>query len=217
MGSIPMSEVTRITLVRHGETEWNVSGRWQGHADAPLTAHGEAQAKALGERFRKAKFDSCYTSDLGRAVHTSRLIGAPSALHFETDERLRERDLGIMQGLTTEEMLEQCPDAYESFRNKGPDYLIPEGESFRQFSERCISVIEDFSDRHVGQSLLAVTHGGVLGAIFRHVIGLSLDSPRRYALLNCSVNVIEKKDGDWNLLHWGDVNHIDQDMALDDA
>lgn len=212
-----MSEFTRITLVRHGETEWNVSGRWQGHADAPLTAHGEAQAKALGERFRKAKFDSCYTSDLGRAVHTSRLIGAPSALYFETDERLRERDLGIMQGLTREEMLEQCSDIYESFRNKGPDYLIPKGESFRQFSKRCVSAIEDFSDRHVGQSLLIVTHGGVLGAIFRHVIGLSLDSPRRYALLNCSVNVIEKKDGDWSLLHWGDVNHIDQDMALDDA
>ncbi|MBT7742290.1 MAG: histidine phosphatase family protein, partial [Opitutae bacterium] len=142
---------------------------------------------------------------------------APSALHFETDERLRERDLGIMQGLTTEEMLEQCPDIYESFRNKGPDYLIPKGESFRQFSERCVSVIEDFSDRHVGQSLLVVTHGGVLGAIFRHVIGLSLDSPRRYALLNCSVNVIEKKDGEWNLLHWGDVNHLGQDRALDDA
>ena len=217
MGSIPMSGIIRITLVRHGETEWNVSGRWQGHADAPLTAHGKAQAKALGERLADEKFDSCYTSDLGRAIHTSRLIGASSALHFETDERLRERDLGIMQGLTTEEMLEQCPDAYESFRNNGPDFLIPKGESFRQFSKRCVSVIEDFSDRHVGQSLLVVTHGGVLGAIFRHVIGLSLNSPRRYALLNCSVNVIEKKDGDWNLLHWGDVNHIDQDMALDDA
>ncbi|MBT7741738.1 MAG: histidine phosphatase family protein, partial [Opitutae bacterium] len=129
-----MSHITRITLVRHGETEWNVSGRWQGHADAPLTPHGEAQAKALGERLTNAKFHTCYTSDLGRTVHTSRLIGAPSALHFETDERLRERDLGIMQGLTTEEMLEQCPDIYESFRNKGPDYLIPKGESFRQFS-----------------------------------------------------------------------------------
>ena len=87
MGSIPMSEIIRITLVRHGETEWNVSGRWQGHADAPLTAHGEAQAKALGERLADEKFDSCYTSDLGRAVRTSRLIGASSALHFETDER----------------------------------------------------------------------------------------------------------------------------------
>jgi probable phosphoglycerate mutase len=212
-----MSQVTRITLVRHGETEWNVSGRWQGHADAPLTIHGQTQARALGERFRDATFDACYTSDLGRAVHTSKLIADPSAMDFEIDERLRERGLGIMQGLTTTEMLDQCPDVYESFRNNGPDYLIPEGESFRQFNERCVNAIEDFSIRHSGKSILVVTHGGVLGAIFRHVIGLSLDSPRRYALLNCSVNVIEKKDGDWSLLHWGDVSHLPEGESLDDA
>jgi probable phosphoglycerate mutase len=212
-----MSQVTRITLVRHGETEWNVSGRWQGHADAPLTIHGQTQARALGERFRDATFDACYTSDLGRAVHTSKLIADPSAMDFEIDERLRERGLGIMQGLTTAEMLDQCPDVYESFRNNGPDYLIPEGESFRQFNERCVNAIEDFSIRHSGKSILVVTHGGVLGAIFRHVIGLSLDSPRRYALLNCSVNVIEKKDGDWSLLHWGDVSHLPEGESLDDA
>jgi probable phosphoglycerate mutase len=212
-----MSQVTRITLVRHGETEWNVSGRWQGHADAPLTIHGQTQARALGERFRDATFDACYTSDLGRAVHTSKLIADPSAMDFEIDERLRERGLGIMQGLTTAEMLDQCPDVYESFRNNGPDYLIPEGESFRQFNERCVNAIEDFSIRHSGKSILVVTHGGVLGAIFRHVIGLSLNSPRRYALLNCSVNVIEKKDGDWSLLHWGDVNHLPEGESLDDA
>ena len=211
-----MSHITRITLVRHGETEWNVSGRWQGHLDAPLTPHGEAQAKALGERLKGGTFDACYTSDLGRAVHTSRLIGAPSALHFETDERLRERDLGVIQGLTTSEMLDQCPDVYDSFRNNGPDYLVPEGESFRQFSKRCVSAIEDFSDRHVGHSLLVVTHGGVLGSIFRHVVGLSLDAPRRYALLNCSVNVIEKKNGDWSVLHWGDVSHLGDSDSLDD-
>ena len=212
-----MSQVTRITLVRHGETEWNVSGRWQGHADAPLTIHGQTQARDLGERFRGITFDACYTSDLGRAVHTSKLIADPSAMDFEIDERLRERGLGIMQGLTTAEMLDQCPDVYESFRNNGPDYLIPEGESFRQFNERCVNAIEDFSIRHSGKSILVVTHGGVLGAIFRHVIGLSLDSPRRYALLNCSVNVIEKKDGDWSLLHWGDVSHLPEGESLDDA
>ncbi|MBC8348524.1 MAG: histidine phosphatase family protein [Verrucomicrobia bacterium] len=212
-----MSQVTRITLVRHGETEWNVSGRWQGHADAPLTIHGQTQARALGERFRDATFDACYTSDLGRAVHTSKLIADPSAMDFEIDERLRERGLGIMQGFTTAEMLDQCPDVYESFRNNGPDYLIPEGESFRQFNERCVNAIEEFSIRHSGKSILVVTHGGVLGAIFRHVIGLSLDSPRRYALLNCSVNVIEKKDGGWSLLHWGDVSHLPEGESLDDA
>jgi len=211
-----MSQITRITLVRHGETEWNLSGRWQGHLDAPLTAHGEAQAKALGERFKGGTFDACYTSDLGRAVHTSELIGGPSSLHFETNERLRERDLGIIQGLTTAEMLDRFPEVYHSFHNDGPNYLVPDGESFQQFQERCVNVVEDLSNRHLGQSLLVITHGGFLGAIFRHVIGLSLDSPRRFALLNCSVNVIEQKNETWSMLHWGDVNHLPQGDSLDD-
>ena len=86
-----MSQITRITLVRHGETEWNISGRWQGHLDAPLTVHGQAQAKALGERFKEKTFDACYTSDLGRAVRTSDLVGGPSSLHLQLMEKLKPK------------------------------------------------------------------------------------------------------------------------------
>lgn len=208
---------SKFTLVRHGETEWNLSGRWQGHADAPLSERGIAQARCLGERFGDGSFDAFYVSDLGRAVRTAELLSKPSGLSFTTDERLRERDLGILQGLTTAEMLERCPVVYDSLRNAGPDYILPEGESFRQFHERCVEALEDLADRHAGGHMLVVTHGGVLGAAFRYVTGIPLDAPRRYTVLNCSVNMVEKSDGNWNLINWGDVSHLREMDSLDDA
>lgn len=208
---------TKVFLVRHGETEWNLSGRWQGHLDAPLTERGEDQARCLGERLQKETFDACFVSDLGRAVKTSEIAGAPSALVFERDERIRERDLGVIQGMTTAEMLDSCPDVYHSFRNDGPDYVLPEGESFRQFQQRCIDALEDFASRHPGGRLLVISHGGVLGAIFRHVTGIPLGAPRRFLLMNCSVNIVEKDEKDWTLRSWGDVSHLKDLESLDDS
>ena len=176
-----------------------------------------AQARALGERLRQESFDACYTSDLGRALRTAQLIVGPSGMRFETDERLRERDLGVMQGLTTEEMLEHCPDVYDSFRNAGPDYIVPEGESFRQFHERCVKALKDYAERHIYGRVILVTHGGVLGAILRYVTCIPLKAPRRYVLLNGSVNVVDNVGGHWNMLQWGDVSHLRNLESLDDA
>ncbi len=211
-----MASKTTIYLVRHGETEWNLSGRWQGHADSPLTERGETQARALGERFKLQRFDGCFVSDLGRAVRTADLVLGPSRINYETDERLRERDLGVMQGLTTKEMEERCSEIYQSFRQNGPDYQIPEGESFRQFYLRSADALEDYVNRHNGGRVLLVTHGGVLGAIFRYVAQVPLEAPRGYVLLNCSVNVVDKQGDSWNLLQWGDVSHLNELDSLDD-
>lgn len=211
-----MSTKSNFTLVRHGETEWNLSGRWQGHADAPLSERGEAQAQALGKRFKTESFDACYASDLGRAVRTAKLALGPAGMSFETDDRLRERDLGVMQGLTTSEMVQRCPEVYDSFRNAGPDYVIPDGESFRQFHDRCVEALEDYAERHAGERVLIITHGGVLGSIFRYVAHIPLEAPRGYVLLNCSVNVVDKLGDSWNLLHWGDVSHLHDLESLDD-
>ena len=100
-----MQSKTEVILIRHGETEWNLSGRWQGHADSPLSNRGIKQAEALGKRMLKEKLDLFYSSDLERARHTSLLVGGPSSWHAEFKESLRERDLGVLEGLTTDEML----------------------------------------------------------------------------------------------------------------
>lgn len=212
-----MSKTTEVTLIRHGETEWNLSGRWQGHADSPLSERGVAQAEALGKRMKPGDFDFLYSSDLGRAMDTSRLLGSPSGWEAIPREDLRERDLGVLEGLTTEEMLEREPEVYHSFRNEGPGYVPPGGESFTQFCERCANAVEQISATHEGSKIGIVAHGGVLGAFFRYAMNIPLDAGRNFVLLNCSLNRFEKKENGWNLLSWGDVAHLGGMDSLDDA
>lgn len=214
---VGMTSNTQVILIRHGETEWNLSGRWQGHADSPLSERGIKQAEALGQRMIGEDIDYFYSSDLERACHTSRLIGNPSGWAASLLKSFRERDLGVLEALTTEEMLEKQPEEYDAFRNLGPDYQVPEGESFQQFYERCSIALEDLANRHSGQSIGVVTHGGVLGAIFRYVLNIPLDAERNFVLLNCSVNRLEKTANGWNLVSWGDVAHLDGLDSLDDA
>jgi len=212
-----MSTTTSVTLIRHGETEWNLSGRWQGHADSPLSERGVAQAEALGKRMKSDDFDFFYSSDLGRAMHTSRLVGGPSGWEVILREDLRERDLGVLEALTTEEMLESEAEIYRSFRNDGPEYVPPGGESFKQFCDRCSKAVEAIALAHEGAKIGIVTHGGVLGALFRYVLNVPLEKERNFVLLNCSLNRIEKKDNVWNLVSWGDIAHLEGMDCLDDA
>ena len=209
--------MTEIILIRHGETEWNLSGRWQGHADSALSPRGIAQAQALSERMSKEDVDAVYASDLERAQHTARLAGSEANWTFSLMPELRERDLGVLEGLTTDEMLIEHPDVYRSFREDGPEYQPPGGESFKQFYDRCSSAIEKLTLLHSGKKIVAVTHGGVLGAIFRYVLRIPLDADRNFVLLNCSLNRIQKDGGRWNLVSWGDVAHLEGLDTLDDA
>ena len=212
-----MQTKTEVILIRHGETEWNLSGRWQGHADSPLSNRGIEQAEALGKRMLNEKLDCFYSSDLERARHTSRLVGGPSGWEAEFMESLRERDLGVIEGLTTDEMLEKYPQEYQSFRNDGPEYQVPGGESFRQFYERCSGALEEVAVRNPGKKIGVVTHGGFLGAIFRYVLNIQLDAERNFVLLNCSLNRLEKTESGWNLVSWGDVAHLEGLDSLDDV
>ena len=209
--------MTEIILIRHGETEWNLSGRWQGHADSALSPRGIAQAESLSTRMAKEIVDHVYASDLERAQHTSRLVGSEANWSFTLMPELRERDLGVLEGLTTDEMLVKHPDVYRSFREDGPDYQPPGGESFEQFCDRCSSAIEELARLHPGKKIVAVTHGGVLGAIFRYVLRIHLDAGRNYVLLNCSLNRIQKDGDRWNLVSWGDVAHLEGMASLDDS
>ena len=212
-----MQSKTEVILIRHGETEWNLSGRWQGHADSPLSTRGIQQAEALGQRMLKETLDCFYSSDLERARHTSSLVGGPSERNPEFMESLRERDLGVLEGLTTEEMKVEYPQEYKSFRNDGPEYQVPGGESFKQFYDRCSGALEEVASRNPGKKIGVVTHGGFLGAIFRYVLNIPLDAERNFVLLNCSLNRLEKTESGWNLVSWGDVAHLEGLDSLDDA
>jgi 2,3-bisphosphoglycerate-dependent phosphoglycerate mutase len=199
---------TQLIIVRHGQTEWNIKGIRQGHLDSPLTAKGVIQAHALGERLASEKFSALYSSDLGRAMQTAEAIAERTGHRIFTDARLRERHLGVFQGLNAIEIAERYPEERRLLRTQGPDYVIPRGESMRQQVERNVAYLDELARKHAGETIVVVTHGGVVSGFFRHTLAIPLDAPRRFEFVNAGLNVFAHDEGYWMLLTWGDVSHL---------
>jgi broad specificity phosphatase PhoE len=160
----------RILLVRHGESTWNASARWQGRADPPLTDTGQRQAAAAAEAL--GAVDAIVASTLQRAHHTavilSELLGV-GPVHL--DERLVERDAGEWTGLTMAEIDERYPGARQEWRTP------PGFETDDALLERLVPVLTELGEVFPGGSVVAVTHGGVIFALARHLAGTAARIP----------------------------------------
>jgi len=214
--------VTELYLIRHGETEWNRAGLWQGHKDSPLTENGIEQAESLAERFVKDKitFDAVYSSDLERAHHTCRILTTPFPGHGEQiilEPGLRERALGPLEGLTLEEIKKKFPEDAARHAAGDPQYRPEGGESWADTFARSCHYLREIVRRHDGQRVLAVSHGGVLGMALRDALGLNLLPPRRFQLPNTGLNVFEFEDHNWRLRTWGDTAHLKNVTILDEV
>jgi len=208
-------ERTQVIIVRHGETLWNFKGIRQGHLDSPLTESGVAQASALGERLKRERFSALYSSDLGRAVETARRIAVLTGHEIFTDPRLRERHLGIFQGLTADEMKQKYPEEYQLNRSRSPNYVIPGGESIVQQVTRNIAYLTEVAEKHPSETIVVVTHGGVLSGLFRHTFSIPFAAPRRFEFVNAGLNTFVYQGGDWFLQTWGDVSHLEPGARSD--
>jgi probable phosphoglycerate mutase len=199
---------TRLIMVRHGQTEWNLKGIRQGHLDSALTERGVNQAKALGSRLVHESFSALYSSDLGRAVETAKTIAAMTGHEVITDSRLRERNLGIFQGLSSEEIKEKYPEEYRLHRTLGPEYVIPGGESVHQQVRRNVEYLTWIAEKHPAETIVVVSHGGVLSGFFRHTLSIPFTAPRRFEFVNAGLNVFVYDGADWLLQTWGDISHL---------
>jgi probable phosphoglycerate mutase len=211
------SRTTTLFAVRHGETEWNLAGRQQGHLDSPLTQTGIEQAHALADSLLGRGIEVIYSSDLGRAAQTAAIIGAKLDLSVTIDRRLRERDLGLMQGKTRSEFREQYPEEFTAFASRDPDYVPPGGESARQRLERSVACCVELAARYPDGTILIVTHGGVLMGLLHHTLGIPLNAPRRFSLFNAAVNSFSVCGDSWRLNTWGDISHLRGTTTLDHA
>lgn len=207
---------TELILLRHGETEWNSENRLQGHRDSALSREGLRQADALAARLASVAFSALYSSDLGRALETARRIAARTGHAVVSDSRLRERGLGILEGLTREEARQRHPEVFASYSEGGPDYVVPEGESTAQRLGHALECLEELGARHRGGRLVVVTHGGVLSLLLRHSLGIPPSTPRAFSVLNAGWNQFDDHGGTLRLVTWGDVTHL-QDVSRDDT
>ena len=200
---------TRLVVVRHGETRWNVASRIQGHADSPLTAVGEAQAAAIAARLATERFDRLVSSDLGRALATARAIAGRTGHAVVADARLRERNYGVAEGLTYGEIGVHYPEVFSRVRDTDPDYVVPGGESRRQLFERVRDAFEGLAREHDGLRVAVVCHGGVLAALYRHVRAIPVSAPQAIPIPNASYNALAFESGAWTVEAWADTAHLE--------
>jgi broad specificity phosphatase PhoE len=199
-----------IYLIRHGRTEWNVTGRWQGHLDVPLDSTGRQQAQRLARRLSDegTRFGAFYASDLSRAWETAQAVGAALGMAPAAEPALREIDLGAWAGKTRAEIAEQFPAEWGKLQT---DEDIPRGggETFAGFQQRVLDWLERAADKHAGGRICAVTHGGCIRAAALHALGWTwADRERVPPIENGSINILERADGAWRILRMNDVEGI---------
>lgn len=208
---------TELIIIRHGETAWNLEDRMQGHSDSDLTPLGVRQAEAVAARLADERIDAIHASDLGRATRTAGVLAQAKGLTVVPEPSLRERNMGIFQGMAFPEIRQRHPDEYAQFASRRPEYVIPSGESMTQCHDRVIAGLQAIADRYPGRKLAIVTHGGPLSAAFRHTMGLPVNSTRHWSLFNASINRFAVQEKTWQLILWGDLTHLDGLMTRDDS
>ena len=206
---------TRICLVRHGETEWNAERRIQGQIDIGLNATGVRQAEAAGRWLKTAGIAALYSSDLQRAWRTAQAIGQALALVPVGVPEMRERRYGIFEGLTYAQAAEKFPVGYAAFEGRNADYAFENGESLQIMFDRVTGKLSELAQRHAGERIAIVVHGGVLDVINRFVRGNPLEMPRDFLIPNAGINWISAFNGRWTVETWGETAHL-VDGALDE-
>ncbi|HLY94218.1 MAG TPA: histidine phosphatase family protein [Gaiellaceae bacterium] len=166
--------MTTLLLVRHGETDWNAEGKLQGHTDRPLNDYGRRQASTLADRLAGEDIAAIYSSDLARAKETAEIVGARVGVPVVVDPDLREKNWGTWEGLTGDERLT----------------VEFEGETTEAHRDRTLRAIARIVERHPGERVVVVTHGGSVRRIQAAVSGFALP-----VIENCSVWAVAHEDG----------------------
>ncbi|MBU3548433.1 MULTISPECIES: histidine phosphatase family protein [unclassified Polynucleobacter] len=208
--------ITRFCLVRHGETDWNAARRLQGHTDIDLNARGLAQAGQMARALKnmKLQFDVLYTSDLQRAAKTAQAIEDVFETSAIPNAGLRERHLGALQGLTTDEAPIREPELWKSHLSRNIEESLHNGESIQQFADRIKAALVEICEEHSGKTILLVSHGGALDMMYRIASNQALDAEKAVTVPNASLNWISHDGLAWKVNSWADISHL-QDLALD--
>ena len=198
---------TRLLFIRHAQTEWNIQRRFQGHGDSPITEEGQEQLQRLKSRLAGLEFDVVYSSDLRRTMETSQML---SGKHRVEEPRLRERGVGILEGLNLEQIMAEHAEAFRAFRSGDKDHQIEGGESLQNALNRAWTFLEEMPEKHPGAELAAVSHAGLIRLICKQILGLALDAPNFFQIPNTSLTqlVFSPQDGSWSLECLADTTHL---------
>jgi broad specificity phosphatase PhoE len=204
--------VTRLFLVRHGQTVGNVQRVWQGWTEGELTSLGVQQAKAAarGLAAYNHTFDALYSSPLRRAWQTAEIVGQALGLSPLAHEGLKEIWFGEIEGVTLEEFAARYPETHRRWSKRNDvSFTWPGGENRAEFQRRARRAIEDIAVQHKGRSVVVVAHGGTLRAILAHLFPIQLGQWWSYSLANCSLTRVWLAPDGPQLLALNDQSHLD--------
>ena len=201
-------EATRLIVVRHGETAWNVDTRIQGQLDIGLNATGVRQAQQLCQALADETVAAVYASDLSRAWDTARAVAGPLGIEVVAEPRLRERAFGQFEGRTFADIEANSPDEARRWRTRDPEFEPEGGESLIVFRQRVTAVAAELAARHPGALVVLVAHGGVMDVLYRAATGQELQAPRTWHLGNAAINRLLWTPQGFSLVGWGDTAHL---------
>jgi len=197
-----------LYVVRHGATDWNQSGRIQGHMDIPLNETGRAQARLASIRLAVGRATALYSSDLLRAYETAQIIGQATGLGVVQKPGLREINFGVWQGLSSPQIRERDPDVYAA-RRANPYDVAPAGaETWRHFYDRAMQAVRDILAATAAQRMIVVTHSGVCTVIGLHALGFDCTGKRTFDSHNCGIHTIAVHGDTWRAVTFNDIAHL---------
>jgi broad specificity phosphatase PhoE len=192
--------MTHLYLVRHGQTDWNLEGRWQGHADVPLNMQGRQQAVQIASALADTGLAAIYSSDLQRALDTAQVIAAATGLQVRIDPRLREINQGEWQGMLATDIEARYGELLRQRKVNPLSVAPPGGESVQQVRDRVVAAIEAIRQHHPHQRVAVVSHGFALAMVQMHYLNYPLSQvwsliPPNDRWVELQLNTLEKDQG----------------------
>ena len=199
---------TRVLLIRHGQTDWNLASRIQGATDIGLNVTGHEQARRLAQALADEALHHVITSDLARARDTATPLARATGATLHMDTGLRERGFGEFEGLTFDEIAQRHPQGAERWRRRDPDFGPQGGETLQAFFDRSVQTAHRLAARHQGEAIALVAHGGVLDCLYRAATRLPLQAARTWQVPNASINRLLWTPEGFTLVGWNDASHL---------
>ena len=204
-------------IVRHGQTNWNILGKTQGHGNSDLTKKGEEQALELSEAIKKYPIDCIYTSDLGRAVQTAEIVGNNIGLTVNKTEALREMGFGVWEGLLIDEIKKDHADTYSTWRNQPHLVNIPNGETLHIIKDRVDKFISEINKQYDNKHILLVNHSVTVRVMLLSFLNSGMENIYRIKQDNTALNVVEFRDYGPVIVKMNDTSHIKNNDKINNS
>jgi broad specificity phosphatase PhoE len=203
-------------LARHGETLFNVQGRWQGQSDSPLTERGLAQARELGRALSSEPISAVYSSDLGRSMQTAAEVATHHGLTVRPDVRLREIETGGFTHKNFAEIDAEYPGQREAWRAAPGRMRLPGGETLLEAQVRALAFFGEVMPGHAGETIVVISHGGTGQAILVNAMGGTVDDLwLKERVDNCQISRLEwTTESGLKLIELSDVRHLEEVGSL---